>query len=244
MEKYLDVVSPLANFAPSLICMVVTIRALKLHGGVKFDDLSRANVPAIKEGAKNLLKHLQNVSLYNIPVIVSINRFSSDTDNEIHCLESILNEEGYEYALNTSYVDGPKGGEALAWLAIEQLEKKNNKKFSPIVKQGMSVEKKIHTIATNIYGAKDVEYSETALKQLKEFSKSEYSDYNVVISKTPNSLSDDPKLLNVPTNHILHVQSFRVFTGAKFIVPLTGEIFTMPGLPKKPAAKNMESTHQ
>lgn len=244
MEKYLDVVSPIANFAPSLICMVVTIRALKLHGGVQFSDLNRANVHALKEGAKNLLKHLKNVSLYNIPVIVSINKFNSDTDNEIHTLENILDEEGYEYALNTSYVDGPKGGEALAWLAIENIEKKNNKKFAPIIKQSMSIEKKIHTIATNIYGAKDVEYSNLALKQLKELSKSEYSDFSVVISKTPNSLSDDPKLLNVPTNHTLHVKSFRVFTGAKFIVPLTGEIFTMPGLPKRPAAKNMESTHQ
>ena len=244
MEKYLDVVSPLAGFAPSLICMVATIRALKLHGGVRFEDLNKANIDAVKEGSKNLLKHLENVKLYKLPVIVSINKFKSDTDEEINTLKLILDKAGFDYALNTSYVDGPKGGEGLAKLAINKLEKIKTNKFSPIIKASMTVEKKILTIAKNIYGASNVEYSETAKAQLKGFSKKEFSDFNVVISKTPNSLSDDPKLLNVPLKHVLHVQSFRIFTGAKFIVPLTGDIFTMPGLPKKPAAKNMESTHQ
>ncbi len=244
MEKYLDVVSPLSGFAPSLICMVATIRALKLHGGVKFEELNKENITAVEEGTKNLLKHLKNVKLYNLPVIVSINRFKSDTDNEINCLSKILKKAGFEFALNTSYVDGPKGGEALASLAIKKLSTSGKSKFAPIIKPSMSVDKKIKTIAKNIYGAKDVTYSDAAERQLKEFDKKEFEDFSVVISKTPNSLSDDPKLLNVPDKHILHVQSFRVFTGAKFIVPLTGEIFTMPGLPKKPAAKNMESTHQ
>ena len=244
MPKDLDVISPLAELHPSLICMVTTIRALKLHVGMKFDELDKENVETVKEGSKNIIKHLKNDRLYDIPVIVSINKFKSDTTNEIKALESILKEEGFKYALNTSYVDRPKGGKDLAAIALDEIDMNNKIDFKPLVNKKMILEEKIFVIANKIYGAGKVEYSSRAKKELEEYSAKEYADYDVVISKIPTSLSDDPKLLNVPENFTLHIDSFRLFTEAKFIVPFTGEIFTMPGLPKVPAAKHMESTHK
>ncbi|MFA6587176.1 MAG: formate--tetrahydrofolate ligase [Bacilli bacterium] len=245
MEKYLDIVSPLGSFHPSLVVMVATIRALKLHGGVKFEDLGKEDVQAAEEGTKNLLKHLSNVSLYHLPVLVSLNRFASDTDRELAAVEKLLDKAGYEWALNTSYKDGPKGAMDLACKAKELADKGLDKDFAPIVDPSSRAEEKIDTIAKKIYGADKVEYTDLALQQLAAFRKAgiPVDSYSVVISKTPNSLSDNAKLLNVP-KHTLHVESFRLFTGAKFLVPLTGNVFTMPGLPKVPAAKNMTSTER
>ncbi len=237
MQKDLDIVSPLAELHP-------TIRALKLHVGMKFDEVDKENVEAVKEGSKNLIKHLKNDRLYNIPVIVSINKFKSDTTNEIKALENILKEEEFKYALNTSYVDGPKGGKDLAAIALDEIDKNNKIDFKPLVNKKMVLEEKIFVIANKIYLAGKFEYSTRAKKELEEYSAKEYADHDSVISKIPTSLSDGPKLLNVPENFTLHIDSFRLFTGAKFIVPFTGEIFTMPGLPKVPATKNMESTHK
>ena len=157
MQKDLDVVSPLAELHP-------TIRALKLHVEMKFDELDKENIEAVKEGSKNLIKHLKNDRLYDIPVIVSINKFKSDTTNEIKALESILKEEGFQYALNTSYVDGTKGGKVLAAIALDEIDMNNKIDFKPLVNKKMILEEKIFVIANKIYGAGKVEYSSRAKK--------------------------------------------------------------------------------
>jgi len=243
MEKYLDIVSPLGGFHPSLVVLVATVRALKLHGGVKFENLDEKNVKAVEEGSKNLLKHLSNVKKYHLPVLVSLNRFASDTEEELEAVEKILSENGYEWSLNSSYLEGPQGAMDLARKAKALADSKESDGFAPIVRPDMTVPEKIETIAREIYGASGVEYSEKAKRQLLDFEDPFYDGYSVVVSKTPNSLSDDPKKLNVPS-HVLHVRDFRVFTGAKFLVPMTGDVFTMPGLPKVPAAKDMASTER
>ncbi|MFA6830265.1 MAG: formate--tetrahydrofolate ligase [Bacilli bacterium] len=244
MEKYLDIVSQIGSFHPSLIVMVATIRALKLHGGVKFENLNESNPKAVSIGLANLKKHIENVGLYNIPVLVSVNRFKSDTDDELRVVTDYLIRENIDYAINTSYLNGPSGAYELAEKAKELVDAGYDRGFAPIITHSMNVKDKINTIAREIYNASDVEFSDLAKKQISSLKHSGFGDFDVCISKTPNSLSDDPKLLNVPKKHILHVRSIRLFTGARFIVPLTGDVFTMPGLSKVPAAKNMESTEK
>lgn len=238
MEKYLDIVSPLMHTHPDLVVMVCSIRALKLHGGVKFEDLEKENVEALKEGFKNLEKHVKNVSLYHLPILVGINHFDSDTKKETEALEALLEEHNMPYAYNSSFSDGPEGAKALALKAVEILDSTDSSTFKPIVDDSMSITKKIETISKKIYGADDVFYAPGILDTIKEYEKLGYGKFSICMSKTPNSLSDDPHLLNVP-KHTIHVRALRLFTGAKFIVPLTGDVFTMPGLPKVPASKKM-----
>ena len=239
MEKYLDIVSPLQDKAPDLIVMVTSARSLKLHGGVAYADMKEENVEAVKKGFSNLLKHVSNVSLYHLPCLVSINHFDSDTENETNAIIELLKENNIPYALNSSYTDGPKGCVELAKKVIDILSLEKKEQFAPIVDASMTMKEKIEKIATEIYGSTSVEYSSHSEEQLKEIMKLPVSDFSVCMSKVPNSLSDDPHLINVP--HVpLHIKEYRVFTGAKFIVPLTGDIFTMPGLPKVPASKKME----
>lgn len=237
MEKYLDIVSPLAGFHPDLIVMVCSIRALKLHGGVKFEDLSIPNVEAMVDGFKNLEKHVRNVSLYHVPCLVSINHFSQDDPSETLALEKLLNERGIPFAYNSSYQDGPKGALALAEKALDILESTPSE-FAPIVTEKDSIPEKIEKISEKIYGADSVEYDDGILQEIEGYQKQGYQNFSVCMSKVPNSLSDDAHLLNVP-KHTIHVKKLRLFTGARFIVPLTGDVFTMPGLPKVPASKKM-----
>ena len=241
-EKYLDIVSDKLQAHPSLICLVCTIRALKLHGGVAFNDLDKEDVASMLKGTENLKKHLENLSLYHIPVIVNINKFESDHEKELSALTGFLDSIHVPYSLNTAYKDGEDGAVSLAEKVKEILDNEEKDEYRPIIQKEMSPKEKIRTIAQKIYGAKDVEYTEEAEKQLKEIEALGYSSLDVCMSKVPNSLSDDPKQLNVPKDFTLHVKKFRLFTGAGFIVPLTGDIFTMPGLPKIPSCKHMKGT--
>ena len=236
-EKFMDILCPLASFSPDLVVMVASIRALKLHGGVAFEDLETSNVEAMKKGVSNLKKHLENVSLYHVPYVVAINHFRSDSQEEIRALEEILKEKHIPYALNSSYLEGPAGAKELATKVLDVLSHTKSE-YAPIVKGNRSIKEKIETISKDIYGAEGVEYSPVAEKEIEEYEKNGYGDYSVCISKVPTSLSDDAKLLNVPEGTILHVKNTRLFTGAKFIVPLTGKVFTRPGLPLHPAAEN------
>lgn len=238
MEKYMDIVSPIASFHPDLVVMVCSIRALKLHGGVKFEDLSKEDVPALKRGLSNLEHHLADVAAYHVPAVVGINEFKDDTPAEIAALEEFLKAKNVPYALNSAYLNGPKGAEELAKTVLKTLEEKKSE-YAPLVTEKDSFTEKIDKIAKTIYGAKDVEYAPGVLDQIHEIEKEGYGKFSVCISKTPNSLSDDPHLLNVPKDHTLHVKKLRLFTGAQFLVPLTGDVFTMPGLPKVPASKKM-----
>lgn len=238
MEKYMDIVAPISSYSPDLVVCVCSIRALKLHGGVKFEELNISNPDAVKIGLDNLKHHIRNVKKFGVPCLIAINRFEKDTEEEIQILETFLKENRIPYALNSSYLDGPKGAIELATEALHLLEEEKSH-FAPIVKEGMSIQEKIMTISKEIYGCKDVEYTKKALDQIQEFEKSGYDHFSVCISKTPNSLSDDPHLLNDPKDTTLHIREFRLFTGARFIVPLSGDVFTMPGLPKIPASKKM-----
>lgn len=238
MEKYLDIVSHNGSFAPDIIVMVASIRALKLHGGVKYENLEECNVEAVKTGFANLLKHISNVSLFHIPCIVNINKMKTDHEEELSALESLLSENRIEYALNTSYMDGPEGAVDCAKLVKRTIEE-NNAEFKPLVNHSMSHMEKIEKISKEIYGADGVVYLNGTDELIKQY-QSKYPDFDICMSKVPNSLSDDQHLLNVP-KHTIHIKSIRLFTGAKLIVPLTGEIFTMPGLPKVPASEKMEN---
>lgn len=238
MEKYMDIVAPLSGYSPDLVVLVCSIRALKLHGGVKFADLDISDPKAVTIGLDNLKHHIENVKLYGIPLVVGINQFKSDSKEEITIVEEYLKSNGIPFALNTSYTDGPKGALDLADVVLKTLQNEESH-YAPIVSSNMSISEKILQIAQKIYECKDVEYSEEAKKELHTYENSEYKDFSVCISKTPNSLSDDPHLLNNPKGTTLHVRSFRLFTGARFLVPLTGDVFTMPGLPKVPASKKM-----
>ncbi len=240
MEKFMDIVSPLSSFHPSLVVLVCSVRALKLHGGVSFEDLSKENIEATKIGLENLSHHISNVKSFGVKVVVGINNFKDDTEAEINVIKDFLNLENIPYALNTSYADGPDGAIELAKVVKKELEDDEDH-YAPIVRKGMTLEEKIKTIATTMYSCKDVEYSPEAYKELKQYEEGPYKDFNICISKVPNSLSDDPHLLNAPKGHTLHVKKLRLFTGAQFIVPLTGDVFTMPGLPKVPASKKMNT---
>ncbi len=237
MEKYLDIVSPIQGFTPDLIVLVCTIRALKLHGGKAFEDLDKPDCTSLEKGVPNLLFHIHNASQYGLPVLVCINLFPSDTKEEVDCLSSILKERNIPFSLCSSYEDGPEGALDLAQKAIAILNE-NKKGFHPIVTDSMDVLEKIETIAKKTYGAENVVYEKDVLEKIRSLSPEERR-FSVCISKTPNSLSDNPKLLNVP-KHTLHVKGLRIFHGARFLVPLTGSIVTMPGLPKVPLAKRME----
>lgn len=241
MEKFCDIVSPLGGFKPDMIVMVASVRALKLHGGVKFEELKNENVEAVKIGLANLAHHIKNAQNYQVPVLVGINNFKDDTVNEIQVVKDFLEENHIPYALNTSYADGPKGAEALARKAKEILEETKENHFTPIVNSSMSVVDKIETISKKVYGADNVEYAPGILDEIKSFEEQGYGNFNVCMSKTPNSLTDDQHILNVPPHHTIHVRTLRLFTGASFIVPLTGDVFTMPGLPKVPASKKMNT---
>lgn len=237
MEKYLDIVSPLGNFSPDLVVLVGSIRAMKLHGGVPFSALEERNDNALVQGFENLLFHYHNGRQYGLPVLVSLNVFPQDTKGEIALVSKLLEEKNIPFALNTSYQEGGVGAKGLAEKVLLMLSSEK-KAFHPLVDKRQDVMEKIKIIATHVYGAKDVVYEEKALEQIKNLSEEE-RHYDVCISKTPNSLSDDPHLLNVP-EHVLHVRSLRLFDGARFLVPLTGAVVTMPGLPKVPLAKRME----
>ena len=236
MEKYLDIVSPIQGFSPDLVILVCSVRALKLHGGVAFENLQEKDCESLEKGIPNLLFHVQNARQYGLPVLVCINRFPTDDKTEIDCLSAILEEKGIPFSLFTSYEDGPEGALDLAQKTVAILEK-NEKDFHPIVDDSMDVFEKIETIARKAYGADGVIYDEEVLKRLHAITEEERC-FHVCISKTPTSLSDDPKRLNVP-RHMLHVKDLRLFHGAGFLVPLTGSIVTMPGLPKVPLAKRM-----
>ncbi len=239
MEKYMDIVSPISQNHPDLVVLVCSIRALKLHGGVQFDGLKEENVEALKLGLENLNHHIRNIEAYHVPFVVAINHFASDSQKETQFLTQYLIEKRIPFALNSSYDDGPVGALSLAKEVLFALDGNQKDEFAPIVNKDMSLEEKIATIARTIYGSDKVEYAPGVLEELRGYENSPYHDFDVCISKVPNSLSDDPHLLNDPKGTTLHIKKLRLFTGARFLVPLTGEIFTMPGLPKVPASKKM-----
>ncbi|MBE6613057.1 MAG: formate--tetrahydrofolate ligase [Ruminococcaceae bacterium] len=239
-EKFLDIKCRKAGLAPSAIVLVATVRALKYNGGVPKTELKTENLDALKRGIVNLEAHIDNLTKYGVPVVVALNRFDTDTDAELAFVREACEARGAELALSEVFAKGGEGGRELAEKVVAACEKESN--FKVLYADELSIKEKIATIAKEIYGAADVVYEGTADKQLSEILAldPEYAKFPVCMAKTQYSLSDDPAKLGRPTGFTLTVREIKLSAGAGFIVALTGTILTMPGLPKAPAAYNID----
>ncbi len=237
-EKYLDIVCPKAGFAPGAIVLVTTVRALKMHGGMDKTALGEENLKALAQGIENLEAHLDNLNQYGIPVVVALNRFSSDTDRELELITKAAADRGASLALSEVWEKGGEGGLALADTVLEALEKPS--KYAPLYGPEMSLKEKIATVATKVYGAEGVDFDKKASTTLKMLEEHGYGNLPVCLAKTQMSLSDDPKIMGRPRNFRVAITEVRLSAGAGFVVALCGSIMTMPGLPKKPAAESID----
>lgn len=238
-EKFLDIKTRAAGIKPSAVVIVATIRALKMHGGVPKGELSDENVEALKAGFENLRKHAETVKTFGLPFVIAINKFITDTENEIHTLLDLCAEADFPVELAEVWEKGGEGGLALAKTVLKVIEEGKNE-FAPIYDLDDSIEEKITKIVQKVYGGKGVEFTSKAKKQLADFHHFGWSNLPVCMAKTQYSLSDDPTLLGRPTDFTITVRELKPSIGAGFIVVLTGDVMTMPGLPKKPAALNMD----
>ena len=238
-EKFLDIKCRVAGLKPDAVVVVATIRALKMHGGQPFEELANENVEALKNGVCNLKKHIENVEKYGVPAVVCINHFASDTEAETAWLSKWCEENGYEHAYCSAFADGGKGGAELAKKVMNILNTKESH-YHPLYDANLPIKTKIETICKEIYGAGEVVYAEVSDNQIEYFTKLGFYKTQICIAKTPQSLTDDPKVLGAPKGFTVTIREVRLSAGANFIVPLTGAIMTMPGLPKVPAAVKME----
>jgi formate--tetrahydrofolate ligase len=238
-EKFFDIKCRKAGLTPDAVVLVATIRALKYNGGVPKDELSGENLEALKKGIVNLEKHIENLQKYGVPVVVTLNSFVTDTKAETDFVEEFCKERGCEFALSEVWEKGGEGGIALANKVLETLETKESH-FKLLYPDEMSLKEKIETVAKEIYGAAEVTYAPAAEKELKRITDLGMAGFPVCMAKTQYSLSDDPKKLGRPEGFTLNVREVYVSAGAGFIVAVNGSIMTMPGLPKKPAAYNID----
>ncbi len=234
-EKFLDIKCRIAGLKPDAIVLVATIRALKYNGGVAKADLADENMDALAKGIVNLEKHIENLQKYNVPVVVTLNSFVTDTKAETEFVRKFCEERNCEFALSEVWEKGGKGGIDLAKAVLNTLENKEAH-FSPIYADELSLKEKIETVAKEIYGAEGVNYSDSANKQIAKLEGLGFGNLPVCIAKTQYSLSDNPSLLGRPKDFRVDIRDVYVSAGAGFVVVLTGAIMTMPGLPKKPAA--------
>ncbi|MHC5227602.1 formate--tetrahydrofolate ligase [Enterococcus sp. LJL99] len=241
-EKFLDIKVPNLEKAPDAVVIVATIRALKMHGGIAKDELNIENIPAIIKGFANLQKHIENMKSYGLPVIVAINEFVSDTAEEVATLKDLCEKIDVPVELTSVWEKGAVGGEHLAKKVVEVIAEKTAE-FQTIYEPGMNLEQKITAIVTKIYGGSGVSFSQKAKNQLATFEKYGWDRLPVCMAKTQYSLSDDPKELGRPEDFVITIRELVPKIGAGFIVALTGDVMTMPGLPKKPAALNMDITN-
>ena len=238
-EKFLHIKSRSAGIKPEAVVVVATIRALKMHGGVAKTELAKENIPSLTLGFANLQKHIETIKSFGLPVVVAINKFVTDTDLEVQTLLEWCERENVPVSLTEVWEKGGAGGIELANKLLEVIEKEENK-FHPLYDLSDSIEQKVQTIVQKVYGGKDVEFAPKAKKQLIDFEKFGWSNLPVCMAKSQYSLSDDPTKLGRPTDFTVTIREFKPSIGAGFIVALTGEVMTMPGLPKKPAALNMD----
>lgn len=239
-EKFLDIKCRKAGFTPSAVVVVATVRALKMHGGVAKSDLGSENLDALGKGLPNLLRHVSNiVDVYKLPCVVAINRFPTDTDAEISLLSEKCAEKGVNVVLSTVWAEGGKGGEALAREVVRLCEEEKGD-FTFSYDADLPLDEKIEAVVTKIYRGAGVNILPAARRQLDEIAALGFGDLPVCIAKTQYSFSDDPSALGAPDNFVVTVRSARVSAGAGFVVVLTGDILTMPGLPLKPAAENVD----
>ena len=237
-EKFFDIKCRMAGFRPSCAVLVATVRALKYNGGVAVADLKAENVEALKKGCANLGKHIENLAKFGIPVVVAINRFDTDTDAELETVYEFCRDCGVRAALSEGFARGGDGVLDLARIVAELSEGESG--FHTLYDDDLTIRSKISKIAKEIYGASEVKYSAAARREINQFEKMGYGNLPVCIAKTQYSLSDNPKLLGRPEGFALNVADVRLSSGAGFIVVRTGEIMTMPGLPRHPAAEQID----
>lgn len=237
-EKFCDIKCRLAGLAPSACVVVATVRALKLHGGVVRANLDHEDVAAVRRGAVNLQRHVENMRLFGLPVVVALNEFTSDTEAEFAAVREAMAPLGAEVVLCTHWADGAAGATELAQ-AVTRLIEGGTARFAPIYPDAMPLEDKVRSIARKIYRASEVNFPPAVHARLKRFEEAGYGHFPVCIAKTQYSFSADPALLGAPTGHVLPVREVRLSAGAGFIVVICGEVMTMPGLPRSPAAERI-----
>ena len=238
-EKFFDIKCRKAGIAPDCVVLVATVRALKYNGGVAKDELSKENLEALKKGIVNLEKHIENIKLFGVPVVVTLNHFVTDSEAEVNFIKEFCESRNCEFAISKVWEEGGKGGVELAKKILYTLENKESH-FTPLYPDDMSIEDKLYTIATKIYGAKNVTYSPAAKKAIEKAKALGYGNLPVCVAKNQYSLSDDQKKLGRPENFDINVREAYVNAGAGFVVAITGSIMTMPGLPKVPAAEAVD----
>lgn len=238
-EKFFNIKCRKAGLTPDCVVLVATVRALKMHGGIDKKDLKEPNSEALAKGAENLEKHIENMKKFGVPLVVAINRFPDDTEAELETLKKICLKFGVRMALSEVWADGGNGGIELANAVIESIEKDKNK-FEFLYNDSDSIKTKIEKIAKEIYGAVNVKYSDKAEAEIDKITKLGFAEFPICMAKTQNSISDNPKLLGRPSGFEMSVKEVKISAGAGFIVVLTGNIMTMPGLPKYPAAENID----
>lgn len=238
-EKFLDIKCRYAGLKPDAVVIVATIRALKYNGEKPLKELSEEDLVALRKGAKNLERHIDNISKYGIPSVVAINRFPTDTDNEIELLKEICEEKGVSVVLSEVFTKGGEGGIELAEKVVNICENEESN-FKPIYSLDMSIKEKIEKVAREIYGADGVNYEGNAEKQIMNLTELGFDKLPICIAKTQYSFSDDPNALGAPSGFKINVRDVKVSAGAGFIVILTGQIMTMPGLPRVPHAEGMD----
>lgn len=238
-EKFLDIKCRAAGLKPSAVVIVATIRALKMHGGVAKADLSKPDTAALEKGFANLKTHIENVAKFGLPAVVAVNKFITDTDEEIQLLEKLCRDNGSTAVLSEGWGKGGEGAKDLAKVVAE-IADSGKANYHPLYELDLPLADKIRTIAKEIYRADDVEFDPAALKKLKGFEDAGYGKLPVCVAKTQNSISHDPKLIGAPRGYTFPVRDVQLYAGAGFVVALAGDIMTMPGLPKAPAALDID----
>jgi formate--tetrahydrofolate ligase len=241
-EKFFDIKCRYGGLTPACVVLVATIRALKYNGRVPKDELSKENMWALEKGSVNLRTHIENMHKYHVPVVVAINRFATDTDEEVKFIEDLCAEMGVEVSMCEVFAKGGEGGEDLAKKVCETIEltEGNDEKFRPLYSRSLSIKDKIEKVAREIYRADGVNYTDQAEKAIKEIESIGFSDLPICVAKTQYSLSDNPSLLGKPKGFRITVKNATLSSGAGFVVIYTGDIMTMPGLPKAPSALNID----
>ncbi|MFQ7319293.1 MAG: formate--tetrahydrofolate ligase, partial [Massilimicrobiota timonensis] len=238
-EKFLDIKCRQANLKPDAVVIVATVRALKMHGGVAKKDLGEENLEALRKGIENLEKHIENIHKYHLPSVVAINAFPTDTEAELQLLKDICLQKGVDVAISEVWAKGADGGIELAEKLLDVLDTQTAD-FEPLYDLDLSIEEKIKVIAREIYGANDVTFTKKVVNKMKKYEAQGLGKLPICIAKTQYSLSDDPTLLGRPSGFVVKINDLIPNTGAGFLVAISGDIMRMPGLPKQPAAVNMD----
>lgn len=238
-EKFFDIVSRAGKFDPGVVVLVATVRALKMHGGADKKELDKPDADAVRRGLPNLAKHLENIDKFAMPEVVAINVFTNDTEDELKVIEEFCRDKGYEYARADIWARGGEGGAALAEKVLKVLDEEPGN-YKPLYELDWPVKRKIEMVAREIYGAEAVDYTADAQRDLRRIKKLGYENLPICIAKTQASLSDNPKLLGRPKDFLVTVRRILINAGAEFLVPITGKVLRMPGLPKTPSAERID----